>query len=321
MQTTHSLDDQSRVVAPRPSTTILRQRIAQELGDLQHEVDKEKDEMTRLREENQRLRARSSVPVPTSLATSRKELAEAERTGWTRGREEGSREGFSKGWEAARRTILNVADSLVAAATDFPKKVRALSVELPKTPPAPPKKESTSVEQRAPKPRPALSDANGTSEDLGRGAPFKLITVLVQHGKAMSRSKAAFLAGISPTTGTFRNALSKLRLEGLMEDAGNGTIIATKDAQARFGGTVAPLPAGTGLLDYWRDKFGDGAPGKLFTVLVDAGGPLSRDEAADRAGILPTTGTFRNALSTLRTAGVLQDHQNKQIAISEELIT
>jgi regulator of replication initiation timing len=325
VKTTHDSDDlQGQAGPPRPSNMILR--VAKELSDLQQEVEKEKDEMTRLREENHRLRSSARAPATVVHAgASRKELADAEKAGWTNGHNEGIRQGFERGWDACKKEALTIS---LEATQEGLKKLRALQTQLPKDLRTKPEvarvKPSEPWQPKgaalAPKPPAAPKRAvEPTGADLGRGAPFKIITVLVEHGGPMSRAKAAFLAGLSPNNGNFKNALSTLRTEGLMQDVSGGDIVATEDAVKRFAGNVAPLPKGRDLLDYWKMKFGGGAPGKIFTVLVDAGGPISREDAANAAGLQANNGNFKNALSTLRTAGVMKDTEGKHIMLAQEL--
>jgi hypothetical protein len=311
VQTTHEDEGRdARGHAPEPSTAILR--VVPELSDLQQEVEAEKDELAKLREEIVELRSRTS-----SRGASHADLEKA--------RAEAAAAGYEVGWARCRARVHEVVHAQWALfSSSIEENLKATS----QTPQASPAKPHLPVTVSAPAMAPspvvrskkttALEDVSGSDDGgLGRGAAFKIVTVLVRHNAAMPRARAAFLAGIKPTTGTFRNALSTLRLEHLLIDHANGDVEATDAARARFR-NLPPLPSGRELIDFWRHKFGDGATGKLFSVLVSCGA-LSRVDAAAEAGITSTSGTFRNAMSTLRVAGVLHDLGGGRVELAPHL--
>jgi hypothetical protein len=168
----------------------------------------------------------------------------------------------------------------------------------------------------APRERPAVS-----ADAPSSGAAYRLIVALLQQGKPTSRPRAALLSQLSPKSSTFRNAMSTLRNADppLMRDVDNGELEATEDAHAEYGAHYEPLPTGDGLVAYWRGRLG-GADQRLFDVLVeDAGEPIGRTEAADRAELSPKSSTFRNAMSKLRRLGLMADH-GSDLALGKELL-
>jgi hypothetical protein len=150
-------------------------------------------------------------------------------------------------------------------------------------------------------PRPAGSDAPSTS-GLGKAARL-VVAVLAQHGPC-TRTKLALLAGYSSKGGGFNNALSSLRSAGLLT-GGNDDLQLTVDGETAAA-DVPPLPSGQELIDQWRATLGGGAPRKVFDTLLDVWPEaLDRAELADRAEYAPTGGGFNNAISKLRTLGLL----------------
>ena len=160
--------------------------------------------------------------------------------------------------------------------------------------------------------------ANGKTSEIS-GAPYRLLVALLQQAKPISRSRASLLAQMSPKSSTFRNAMSVLRNASpvLISDFSGGDLEATSDAHALYDGKWKALPTGDDLIGYWTNYLG-GAPQRLFEVLADHRGWLSRERASDLAEMSPTSSTFRNAMSQLRRLGLMDD-QNGKIALGSEL--
>jgi hypothetical protein len=158
-----------------------------------------------------------------------------------------------------------------------------------------------------------------TPGDLG-GAPSRVLTVLLQVGKPVTRTRAALLAGLSPKSGTFRNAMTTLRgaTPPLLVDVSTGMLEASAEAKRKYAGTFTPLPTGAKLLEFWAGKLG-GAHRRLFEVLAATSEPVTRETAAFRAGLSATSGTFRNAMTKLRGLGLMDDVADKQVVLGREL--
>jgi hypothetical protein len=151
--------------------------------------------------------------------------------------------------------------------------------------------------------RPPVPGAEA-AEGLGGGAPAKILAALAQHHpEALSQRRLAALVGVKQKTSTMRNALSRLR--GLAYVTGSAYISITDEglAAAPAGDT---LPTGPELLDHWRQKLGDGAPRRILDALLSVfPETLEADELAERADVEPGTSTLRNAMSKLRSLGLV----------------
>lgn len=137
-------------------------------------------------------------------------------------------------------------------------------------------------------------------------APAKVLAVLARaYPDGLAQRRAGFLAGVPSRKSTFRNAVSALRTNGLIEDAG-GLLRATLEGV--HSANVDELPTGPELLAYWRGKL-TGAPRTVFEVLLAHGGgaDLSLEELHDASGIPAGVSTMRNALSTLRAHGLVTE--------------
>jgi hypothetical protein len=121
--------------------------------------------------------------------------------------------------------------------------------------------------------------------------------------RPLSQRRLAALVGVKQKTSTMRNALSRLR--GLAYVTGSAYISITDEglAAAPAGDT---LPTGPELLDHWRQKLGDGAPRRILDALLSVfPETLEADELAERADVEPGTSTLRNAMSKLRSLGLV----------------
>lgn len=132
--------------------------------------------------------------------------------------------------------------------------------------------------------------------------------VLAQHGP-LAPARAGFMAQVSASKSTLRNALSTLRGPGWIADDGSGGILITEAGLADLG-DFEPLPTGEALLDYWRAEIGNGKPRDIFEELLAAyPKALTSQVLAERLGIDPTVSTLRNGLSTLRSLGVVEGNR------------
>src|ERR1700687_4862815 len=67
-----------------------------------------------------------------------------------------------------------------------------------------------------------------------------------------------------------------------------------------------PLPAGSGLVDYWRARLGKAERLILETLTQVYPDALTKEEVAAKAGYEPNGGGFNNALGRLRTLELVQ---------------
>jgi hypothetical protein len=144
----------------------------------------------------------------------------------------------------------------------------------------------------------------GSSRD---SAPRRILMVLAQHGP-MPAARAGFMAKVSSTKSTLRNALSSLRKQGSIAE--NGELVSITDAGRAELGSFDPLPTGAALLEHWRGEIGNGKPRDIFEALLAAyPDEVPNAVLAERLGIDPGVSTLRNGLSTLRSLGVVEGNR------------
>jgi len=143
-----------------------------------------------------------------------------------------------------------------------------------------------------------------------------ILAVLSQHPDGCTLGKLTLLSGYR-ASGGFRNALSTLRTAGLLDGANTATMRVTQAGLDTLG-DVDPLPAGDALLDYWQQHRSFGSMERAILGALRDGSARTIDELA-AAGGYQVSGGFRNALSKLRTAGVLVGKNTEPMRLSEVL--
>lgn len=147
-------------------------------------------------------------------------------------------------------------------------------------------------------PRPAPSPSAGSSLPK---AERLILTVLAQrHPERVPVDRIAAIAGYSAGGGGFNNALSSLRGKAFIEQ-GPSPLAITADGLMVLG-HFDPLPTGPELLAYWI-----GRVAKAERAILEAAsrGLTHKDAIAAAAGYAPDGGGFNNALSRLRTLGLI----------------
>jgi hypothetical protein len=150
-------------------------------------------------------------------------------------------------------------------------------------------------------------------------AERKILTVLAQHEEGCPAGKLTLLAGYR-WSGGFRNSLSVLRTAGLIDGANGGTMRITAEGVSALG-EYDSLPApGPELQNYWLGHASlGGCERKILSALIEAYPVgLEADELTKRTGY-EWSGGFRNSLSVLRTAGLLEGRNSEAMRASETL--
>jgi DNA-binding IclR family transcriptional regulator len=133
-----------------------------------------------------------------------------------------------------------------------------------------------------------------------------------------TRAQVAALSGYSVRRSTLRNALSALRKAGLIESSGSDDLALTKEGRKAAGPSPKPKNSAE-TIAMWRGIIKESAPLALFDVLVESHpNMIARRTLSIEAGINPDVSTFRNALSRLRTHGIL-DEQGDDVRLSDAL--
>lgn len=131
-----------------------------------------------------------------------------------------------------------------------------------------------------------------------------LLTVLAQrHPKPVTRVQLGLFSDYSPKSSTFQNAMSSLRTGGYATGGGDDNRITEAGADA-----IGPVPApleGRSLLEQWLAKLGK-AERTLLEIIYNAypvGVPKA--ELSEKSGYSQNSSTFQNAVSRLRTLGLI----------------
>lgn len=130
----------------------------------------------------------------------------------------------------------------------------------------------------------------------------KVLTALAQYPKGRSKAQVAMLCGYSAGGGGFNNVLSSLRTRGFIEGSGDLAITAAGSTAL---GPFERLPTGKALHQHWLGQQ-TGAGRKVLEQLIAAyPRSLSKTHVASVTGYEPNGGGFNNALSRLRTLGLI----------------
>jgi len=152
--------------------------------------------------------------------------------------------------------------------------------------------------------------------ELGR-CEKAILETLAKFNKTCSRAKIGIFAGYSSTSGGFSNAISKLKsIELVTAENGNLTITNEGAAQVVF---VKPLPTTNDeILSFWKNKTGK-CPGAILEILVSIyPESMSREDVGERTNYSASSGGFSNAISRLKTLGLIE-YSGGQLKASEEM--
>ncbi len=161
------------------------------------------------------------------------------------------------------------------------------------------------------------NSAHRKDDEVGKSGLRRMLISLAQRPEGLTKRQIGVRAGLSSNTGTFRNYLSKARVNQWVTV--QEPIRITEQGAAALGRFEA-LPTGPGLLDYWIRELGTSGASRMLSVLADAHPQaLTKEELGQRASLSHLTGTFRNYLSKLRSLQLIEPGQN--IKANDELFT
>lgn len=354
-KTTHPASaGQRRALKPPPPTRAIL-KYADELKDLQRVADTEKqtqtslaDENAKLRAEIERLRARrpEAAPAPAPAASSSGKVRTVTKTVSVPDEaavEYAKLSGAANNDAACAKEVVALLDTSLATVADlaakmrtdrtqWEKRTRAKLVPRPKgskgkTTITMSTDEVTSPSSRADSPIPrtaprrAAPRPSAPKSAMEKNATGRCVLALLMFPDWVPRRRVAYLAGCNPDESTFRNALWRMRQEGMLEERGaNGDLRATERARKIY--PDAPkLPTGAELIDFWREKAKGGATLQLFeTYVAKRGRSISDEEAREHAG-LPANSTFRNAKWKLRSLGIIVGPKAGPCQLAPEIAT
>jgi len=298
----------------QPSASV--KKLLSELVELPQEVETEvrdladaRKEVTRLQRELKRAQRNRAKPSEEAI-----HAAESNAVAHERKRISRSLEAIAKKIDKLpSHSVFTVATECVSLAEE----IRGLATGSAAPDPQPRRKKTKRPSARSEKSamekqRPRRS--NGALPMTWSSAPGRLLTVLLQFAidEPISKRRLAALAGVSQRkTSTFRNAMSTLKTEGLIEVMGSD--VSPSASALEFMDEVEPLPSGEQLIDEWRDRLGGGAARRIFDALLEVGGVGERDEISVMADVDDNTSSMRNALSELRRLGLVESGRGSEI--------
>lgn len=165
--------------------------------------------------------------------------------------------------------------------------------------------------------RPVSVERSGDTSLSKSEAAF--LSVLASYPDGRTKRQLGIQAGYSSNSGSFRNTLSSLKTRGFITRDGDNVIPTSAGIEAAGG--LLPLPTGGELVDHWLSQL-EKAPAEILRVLVDAyPNALSKEEVGAKSGYQASSGSFRNALSRLRTLELITGYGNEPLRASEEFFS
>jgi uncharacterized protein len=164
-------------------------------------------------------------------------------------------------------------------------------------------------------PRAADAESNG---DLS-SAQLRILSALAEAealGRAqVNRTFLAALAGVSSTSGGFRNNLARLRSLALIDYPQSEFVAMTESGRGKAP-EVDPPASAQEMLERCKALFSSSQAALLDALAKSFPEAMERDELAAATGVSETSGGFRNNLGALRTAGMIDYPTQGQVKIS-----
>jgi uncharacterized protein len=241
---------------------------------------------------------------------------------------------LSKIEEDVERAILNL-KGFETNVTKLSESVERLTTELRQTPKVlsatvitPPVSMSNGTPPKPPKssPKPKHQALGLSPEDRAAvvrpdeplpGGHRRILLALARHGGCTKR-KLGLLSGYAIKGGGFNNYLSAMRGTGYIIGDGNGPFQITPTGLKALG-SYNELPDDSDEL--FKEWLGHKKVGKAHRLIMEAlraeESPMTKEALAMACEYEPTGGGFANALSTLRTLGIIEG--KKEISLAENL--
>lgn len=305
VRTTHpKAGDRTLKAPPKPTAAIVA--VLPKLADLPKEAEAEARTLEDLRKELANARRDLTVAKSAKPGPSREDLQAAESKGFERGLQEAQRALVAR-LKSVKNALHQAVEHAIAGAP-LPQIASPVSARV-----VPAKAASAPRQVNASAPK-----TNGHADPRGdlSAAARKILGVLSQFPDGCVAGKLTLLTGYR-YTGTFRNALSELRTAGFIT-GDNGSSMQITEA-GRDQGPFPELPQGDDLVRYWLNQPNFSGAARKILGELQHGDELTSDELCQRTSY-EYTGTFRNALSELRTAGVLVGKNTEAMRISREIV-
>jgi len=153
-----------------------------------------------------------------------------------------------------------------------------------------------------------------------RAGAIRMLEALASRDPEMlSRDQLATLSTQSPRSGTYASYLSRLRTQGLINEARDGKIAITSEGMKLVPDAKQVASTHDDLMKMWRSSLRAGAY-KLLEILCDKyPNGVSRADLASYAGVQMTSGTYASYLSKLRRNALVKMNEQHEYVASESL--
>ena len=308
VSTAHPKAGQKSGAVTPPRGKVLK--VLEQLKDLPHQVEEEARTVEALRAkirelERAKLPSGASVERPPSSA----ELEKA--------KEQGRREGFIENERILKMQLTTLKSCLEKAEGKLVKIARMSGA-------APAEVHFENVETRTMpgkiffiKPNPPVQQEEEIFEipsptPVGISKCARAILEVLYQYRDMQQSavRLAILSEYSVNSSGFANALSELRVAGLISGGREAIRITALGTVAA--GPAHPMPtSGRDLLDHWLGKLGK-AEGTILRVVCGRPDLWTKQEISDESKYSMTSSGFANALSKLRVLGLIEGRNDIQ---------
>lgn len=313
VKTTHGETD-VRLIKPIPPSNAI-QKIIGRIADIPKEVEREKDLLKSLQEENKSLKVQvkeksSNVQQQADVLMLKKQIV-----------------GYEKAiaqFEMKQNMTCSVLDklknnkeldSLIASiksrqGIDIPKKI----VEPNWRKPDETKRMVETLVDRFVEKRLTVERRDEISQNkegiysLGKCERAILAVLAQRQGLSSSGSQVAILSTYSLTSSSFSNALGRLRTLNFIKGRNNDNIQIT-DAGIEAVGDYDVLPSGPDLHKYWYDKLGKCERAVLKYLVDSHPSEASKEEISQATEYSITSSSFSNALGKLRTLELIEGYE------------
>jgi len=157
-----------------------------------------------------------------------------------------------------------------------------------------------------------------TNNDILSPAETRVLIAIVQRpNHAGSRIQIGVMTEYTPSSGSFRNIIGKLRSSGFIQYSGDDLIATESGISAA--GNYEPLPTDhSTILSNWCAKL-PGPEKKILTAVCEVyPDTMTREELGEKIGQSSTSGSFRNSIGHLRSTGLIE-YIDKSVKASKEM--
>jgi hypothetical protein len=221
---------------------------------------------------------------------------------------EAYRKGYDDGIGAYRMSFAAVRATLAQRVFDT---ITRASLSAPKAPkrPTPTKLPPEALSERPPAQKTVIRPG-----EVSLSGPERRILKSLQFWKSIghaepTRHQVALVAGYSPNTSSFKNALGSLRTAGATDSPRPGRVSLT----ATVDEDVMDLTAARGTML----SVLDGPHNRIIEAFNADAAAISRDKVAEGSGYSPNTSSFKNAVGRLSTLGILTRPSMGMLALSD----